>query len=184
MVGLENSHRFSVGLTNRSDCAFHGWPCHHRVLHERRIVDGVVADGMSRAEALAVGPQHQHLDVVIAVGIKQRGVDFLGQLLVLGVGLLGPIQRDLRDGTFFFVDDALAGLVEIHLAYLSIIFPLRLRSDDTDFGADVVGGSDLARPLHGARCSGFDFLFHLLGGDHIDRRALIDMLAAFRPTAR
>ena len=24
MVGLENSHRFSVGLTNRSDCAFHG----------------------------------------------------------------------------------------------------------------------------------------------------------------
>ena len=125
MVGLENSHRFRVGLTNRSDCAFHGWPCHHGVLHERRIVDRVVADGVPGAEALAVGLQHQHLDVVVAVGIEQRGVDFLGQLLVLGVGLLGPVERDLRDGPFFLVDDALAGLVQIHLAYLSMIFVTR-----------------------------------------------------------
>src|ERR1700675_2371348 len=54
---------------------------------------------------------------------------------------------------------------------------LGLRSDDADFGADVISRPDLRGPLHGARGAGFDFLFHFLGGDHVDRCALIDMLA-------
>ena len=83
-------------------------------LNEFRIVDGVVADGVSRAEALAVGLQDQHLDVVVAVGIAKCVVDLLDVLLVLGVRLLGPVQRDLRDGPFLLVDDPFAGLVEIH----------------------------------------------------------------------
>ena len=88
--------------------------CHHGVLHERRIVDGVVADRVPGAESLAVGLQHQNLDVVVAVGIQQCGVDFFGQLLILGVGLLGPVEDDLRDRPVFLVDDSFAGLVEIH----------------------------------------------------------------------
>ena len=76
---------------------------------------GVVADGVSGAESLAVGLEHQNLDVVVAVGIQQRGVDFFGQLLVLGVCLLRPVQRDLRDRPVFLIDDPLASLVEIHL---------------------------------------------------------------------
>ena len=94
---------------------------HLGALDERRIVDRVVADGVPGAEALAVGLQDQHLDVVVAVGVQQRGVDFLGQLLVLGVGLLGPVERDPRDRPFFFVDDSLAGLVEIHVAVPSYL---------------------------------------------------------------
>src|SRR5271166_2330232 len=54
---------------------------------------------------------------------------------------------------------------------------LGLRSDDADFGADVISRPDLCGPLHGARGAGFDFLFHLLGGDHVDRGALLDMFA-------
>jgi hypothetical protein len=90
--------------------------CAHdlRGLDEIRVVDRVVADRMSRAETLAVGLENQNLDVVVAVGVQQRGVDFFGQLLVLGVRLLRPVQRDLRDGPLFLVDDSFAGLVEIH----------------------------------------------------------------------
>src|SRR5271156_5612372 len=54
---------------------------------------------------------------------------------------------------------------------------LSLRSDDADFGADVISGPDLARPLHGARRARFDLLFRLLGGDHVERSALLDVLA-------
>ncbi len=88
--------------------------CHHGVLNERWIVDGVIANGMPRAESFAIRLQHQNLDVVVAVGIQQCGVDFFGQLLVLGVRLLRPVQRDLRDRPIFLVDDPLASLVEIH----------------------------------------------------------------------
>ena len=70
-------------------------------LDELRIVHRVVADGVSRAEALAVGPQDQHLDVVVTVGVQQRSVDLLDLLLVLGIRLLGPVQRDLRNGALF-----------------------------------------------------------------------------------
>src|SRR5450755_630119 len=57
----------------------------------------------------------------------------------------------------------------------SICLYLSLWSDDADLGADVIGGSDLARPLHDARNTRFDLLFHFLGCDHVDRRALLDM---------
>src|SRR4051812_22991278 len=68
------------------------------------------------------------------------------------------------------------------LHYLSLWSEFRygvisLWGDDADFSADVVGASDLTRPLHGARRSGFDLLFHLLGGDHIDGRALLHVFA-------
>jgi hypothetical protein len=81
----------------------------------------VIADGVPGAESLAISLQHQNLDVVVAVGIQQCGVDFFGQLLVLGVGLLRPVEGDLRDRPVFLVDDSLAGLVEIHLF---VPFPL------------------------------------------------------------
>jgi hypothetical protein len=88
---------------------------HHCVLDERRIVHGVVADRVSRTEALAVRLQHQDLDVIVAVGVEQCGINFLGQLLVLRIGLLRPVERDLRDRAVLLVDDALAGLLEIHV---------------------------------------------------------------------
>jgi hypothetical protein len=75
---------------------------------------------MPRAEALAVGLQNKDLDVVVAVGVPQRVVDLLDLFLVLRVGLLRPVQRDLRDGAVLFEDDSLAGLVEIHMSYLSL----------------------------------------------------------------
>src|SRR3954468_13500017 len=90
--------------------------CDHRVLHECRMVSGVVTDGMSGAEALPVGLQHQHLDVVVTIGIEQGGVHLFGELLVLRVGLLGPVQGDLRDRPILLVDDSFASLVHIHMS--------------------------------------------------------------------
>src|SRR5271163_5066327 len=64
------------------------------------------------------------------------------------------------------------------VSFRSIRACLSLWGDDADFGADVVSGSDPACPLHGARGSCFDFLLHLLGRDHVDRRPLHDLLAS------
>src|ERR1700733_10971117 len=62
------------------------------------------------------------------------------------------------------------------VSFRSIRAVLSLWGDDADFSADGVGGPDPACPLHGARGACFDLLFNLLGGDHVDRGALLDML--------
>jgi hypothetical protein len=64
----------------------------HGTFDERRVVDGVVADRVARAEALAVRLQTQNFDVVVAIGVQQSCVHLLGQLLVLGVGFLGQLS--------------------------------------------------------------------------------------------
>ena len=73
---------------------------------------------------LPVGLQDQDLDVVVAVGVPQRVVDLLDLLLVLGVRLLGPVQRDFRDGAVLFVNDPFASLVEIHSLSYDLMTPI------------------------------------------------------------
>ena len=50
------------------------------------------------------------LDVVVAVGVRECGVNLLDEFLVLGVGLLGPVERDFRYGALLFEDDPFACL--------------------------------------------------------------------------
>ena len=45
--------------------------------------------------------------------------DFFGQLLVLGVGLLRPVQCDPRDRAFLLIDDSFTSLVEVHAVSLT-----------------------------------------------------------------
>ena len=87
---------------------------------EGRVVAGVVPDGMAGAEALPVGLDDQDLDVVVPVGVEDGRVDLLGQLLVLGVRLLGLVQDDVGYRPVLLVDDAFAGLLEVHARRLVI----------------------------------------------------------------
>ena len=46
-----------------------------------------------------------------------------------------------------------------------------------DYGADVIGGADLAGPVDGAGRAGFDFLFDLFDGDGEQGGAFVDVCA-------
>jgi hypothetical protein len=70
------------------------------------------------AEALAVGFEDHDLDLFVAVGLVQAGVDFLDQSRIFGVGLVGPVEDDPRDRRFTFVDNGFEG-ASLHVGRLS-----------------------------------------------------------------
>src|SRR4029077_13611817 len=84
----------------------------------------VVADGVSGTEALPVGLQDKHLDVIVAVRVPQRVVDLFDLLLILGVRLLGPVERDFRYSALLFVDYPFVGLADVHSLSYDVMTPI------------------------------------------------------------
>ncbi|MNN26237.1 hypothetical protein D3C81_1397380 [compost metagenome] len=63
---------------------------------------------MAGGEVLTVGCQNDHLDLVVAVGAIHGGIEFVQQMSVLGVTLVGAIEADASDvRRRFFVGNGL-----------------------------------------------------------------------------
>ena len=58
---------------------------------------------VARGEVLALGAQHDHADVVVALGRGEAGVELVEHPLVLGVRLVGAVHRDRGDASVHLV---------------------------------------------------------------------------------
>ena len=85
MVGLRNSHRRNVGQRKRSACAFQT-ESHSSRFSANSGYCVATAGGVAGAEALAVGPDDDHLHRVVAVGERERVVEGVDHLRGLAVG--------------------------------------------------------------------------------------------------
>ena len=64
---------------------------------------------MAGREVFSVGAQDDHRDIGVLGGAGPRGVQLVEELDVLGVGGLGPVQRDGGDLVGDFVVDVHVG---------------------------------------------------------------------------